>query len=65
MPFANEHACRLKSPAGFDNFRRQNNWQDHEGKRIDAIFGIKDRSSTLQAMRYPKDVWTARSARLH
>ena len=65
MPFANEHACRLKSPGGFDRFRRQNNWQKHDGKRIDAIFGIKSGTSTLQAMRYPKGVWTAESARSH
>ena len=64
-PFKNEHSCRLKSPDQFDSFRRQNNAGQHEGKRIDFIFGIKEGKSELQAMRYPKSIWTASSARSH
>ena len=64
-PFKNEHSCRLKSPEQFDSFRRQNNAGQHEGKRIDFIFGIKEGKSELQAMRYPKSIWTASSARFH
>jgi len=45
--------------------RRQNNWQEHEGKRIDAIWGIKDDKAELQAMRYPKDQWQTADARRH
>ena len=65
MPFANEHSCRLESPDGYDRVRRQNNWQEHEGKRIDAIWGITGDKSELQAMRYPKDQWQASDARRH
>lgn len=64
-PFANEHSCRLISPNQFDTFRRQNNAAQHEGKRIDFIFGIKEGTSKLQAMRYPKSIWTSASARSH
>jgi len=65
MPFANEHSCRLESPEGYDRVRRENNWQEHEGKRIDAIWGIKDDKAELQAMRYPKEQWQASDARRH
>ncbi len=64
-PFPNEHACRLIDPGQFDRFRRQNNAAQHNGKRIDFIFGIKAGKSKLQAMRYPKSIWTAASARSH
>lgn len=64
-PFKNEHSCRLKSPSQFDNFRRQNNAGQHEDKRIDFIFGIKEGKSELQAMRYPKSIWTASFAKSH
>ena len=62
-PFQNEHSCRLESPGQFTSFRRQNNWRKHNGKRIDAIFGIKAGKSKLQAMRMPKDQWSANEAR--
>jgi hypothetical protein len=45
--------------------RRQNNWQEHEGKRIDAIWGIRNDKAELQAMRYPKDQWQTSDARRH
>lgn len=64
-PFTNEHACRLESPSQFDSFRRQNNAVQHDGKRIDFIFGIKEGKSKLQAMRYPKSIWTSASAKSH
>lgn len=62
-PFQNEHACRLNPPDKYDNFRRQNNWRKHNGKRIDAIWGIKSGKSELQAIRMPKDEWSAGDAR--
>ena len=65
MPYPTEHSCRLESPEGYDRMRRQNNWQEHEGKRIDAIWGIKDDKAELQAMRYPKDQWQTADARRH
>jgi hypothetical protein len=64
-PFPNEHACRLESPDSFDKFNRVNNDQESDGKRIDVIYGIKDGKSKIQALRYPKDIWTAESARSH
>lgn len=64
-PYPNEHACRLLSPDQFDSFRRQNNAAKHDGKRIDFIYGIKDGTSKLQAMRYPKSVWAESDAKNH
>jgi hypothetical protein len=65
MPFANEHSCRLESPDGYDRIRRENNWKQHDGKRIDALWGITGDSAELQAMRYPKDQWQTSDARRH
>jgi len=62
-PYQNEHACRLAEPGQFTSFRRQNNWRKHNGKRIDAIFGIKSGKTKLQAMRMPKDQWSVSEAR--
>ena len=65
-PYPNEHACRLQSPDKYKRIRRQNNWRRSNGKRIDAIWGVKkDNTTELQAMRYPKSVWTAGSAKSH
>lgn len=64
-PFPNEHACRLVSPDGFEKFARKNCAGKHEGKCIDFIYGIKDKKSTLQTMRYKKDVWDAKDAKKH
>lgn len=64
-PYANEHACRLKNPDQFDSFARQNCKIKHDDKCIDVIFGIKDGKSQIQAYRYPKDVWTAATAKKH
>ena len=62
-PFANEYSCRLESPGQFTSFRRQNNWRKHDGKRIDAIWGIKAGKSKLQAMRMPKSDWSKSDAK--
>jgi hypothetical protein len=64
-PFANEHSCRLISPGQFERFARKNCQQKHDGKCIDAIFGIKAGKSKIQALRYKKDVWTVAAARKH
>jgi len=64
-PYANEHACRLEDPAKFEKFARKNCDQKHEGKCIDVIFGIKGGKTSIQALRYPKDSWTAAAARNH
>lgn len=66
-PYPNEHACRVKSPDAFesDSFRRVT--RDHEGKEYSIIMGrLKGETTmTTQAMRYPKDAWTAEAARAH
>lgn len=65
MPYPNEHACRLKDPSGFDKFNRENCAQKHNDKCIDVIYGIKEGKSAIQALRYPKDTWTASAAKSH
>jgi hypothetical protein len=65
MPYADEHSCRLMPPAEFEEFRRQNNFRQIDGKRVDAIWGLRNGGSELQAVRYPKDVWTSADARSH
>jgi len=66
MPYPNEHSCRLRPPDRYDRFRRENNWRKHDGKRIDAIWGVTDEGDVeLQAMRYPKAEWDADDARAH
>lgn len=64
-PYPNEHACRLEDPSQFDSFARRNNAATVKGKSIDYIFGIKAGKSTLQAMRFSKDVWTTSEARAY
>ncbi len=68
MPYPNEHSCRLESPDKYDEFRREDCGQKHEGKCIDVIFGIKtkpERKSEIQALRYPIKTWTEGDARNH
>jgi hypothetical protein len=66
VPYENEHSCRRRSPNGYARFRRENNWQTHEGKPLHAIWGITSEGKTeLQAIRYPKSAWTAEAARSH
>lgn len=62
-PYPNEYSCRLKDPGQFTTFRRVNNAAKVNGKRIDFIFGIKNGKSEIQAIRYPKDIWTEDSAK--
>jgi HK97 family phage prohead protease len=63
-PYPNEHACRLLPP-NFDKYNRVNCDQKHDGKCIDVIYGIKGGKSKIQALRYPKKIWTAAAARSH
>ena len=66
MPYENEHSCRLTDPDKYQKFARKNCYKKHDDKCIDYIFGvISADESELQAMRYPKDVWTADAARAH
>ncbi|HET6455435.1 MAG TPA: HK97 family phage prohead protease [Armatimonadota bacterium] len=65
MPYENEHSCRLKEP-NYEKYARENCKVKHDGKCIDYVYGIKGPDeSELQAMRYPKDIWTADSAKAH
>lgn len=69
LPYPNEHSCRLNDPKKYDEFRRQKCGQKSDGKCIDVIYGItgkgKERKSEIQALRYPKDKWSAADARAH
>ena len=60
--YPSEHACRLNSPDKYDSFARKNCFRKHAGKCIDFIFGIKGGKSEVQAMRYPKEKWSASDA---
>jgi len=65
-PYPNEHACRMNDPGKYTRFRRSNCYRKHDGKCIDFIFGRKsDGTTDIQAMRYPKSVWTTEDARAH
>jgi HK97 family phage prohead protease len=64
-PYPNEHACRLNDPGKYDRLRRRNGDREHDGKKIDVIYGIKDGKSEVQALRYPKEEWTAAAAKAH
>lgn len=65
-PYPNEHSCRLEDPGKYKKFARKNCYKKHDDKCIDYIFGvISADESELQAMRYPKDIWTLDAARAH
>jgi len=64
-PYPNEHACRLENPNDFDKFNRVTCGQKHNGKCIDVIYGVKAGKSKIQALRYPKKIWTASAAKSH
>lgn len=64
-PYPNEHACRLREPAQFDQFARVGCFRKSGGKCIDYIFGIKGGKSVVQALRYKKRIWSASAARSH
>lgn len=59
-PYPNEHAARLTDPDQYDDIRRVN---DEFGAGIDAIYGIKDGTSELQAIRFDADRFTPAEAR--
>ena len=60
MPYENEHAARIKDPRQYDSFRRRNNGG---GRGVDYIFGIKDGTSEIQAIRFRTQFYTAAEAR--
>ena len=66
-PYENEHACRLNEPSKYDEFRRKNGAQEHNGKKYDVIYGkIKGGDKwEQQAYRYPKATWEQSAAAAH
>lgn len=60
MPYAHEHAARLRDPAEFDEFRRTNN---AGGEGVHFIYGLKDGKADLQAVRFSVAEFTADEAR--
>ena len=61
MPFANEHAARMKDPGQFTEFRREN---DKFGRGIDVIWGIKEGGDTeVQAIRFDAKRFTVDQAK--
>jgi HK97 family phage major capsid protein len=59
-PYPNEHAARLKDPDQYDSFRREN---DAGGPEIDFIYGIKDGTTEIQAIRFDKNRYSVAEAK--
>ena len=59
-PYPMEHAARLTDPEQYDEFRRDN---DAGGEGVDFIYGIKEGTSELQAIRFSVEQFTADQAR--
>ena len=59
-PYANEHAARIHDPRKYDALRRRN---DAGGKGVDFIFGIKDSTSEIQAIRFRVQFFTVAEAK--
>jgi len=65
-PYPNFHSCRLEDPDKYPKKRYEKCGQKHNGKCIDVIYGIvSPKKSEIQALRYPKEIWTASDARSH
>jgi len=64
-PYTNEHACRMKSPGSYDEFRSQE--KEIGGKKVRFIYGIRTvdgkRVAELQSIRYPTKEWTETDAK--
>ncbi len=59
-PYPNEHAARLKDPDQYDSFRREN---DAGGPGIDFIYGVKDGTTEIQAIRFDKNRYSVAEAK--
>jgi len=59
-PYPNEHAARIKDPAQYDSFAREN---DELGNGIDAIYGIKEGVSEIQSIRFDSSKYTPQQAK--
>lgn len=60
-PYPNEHAARLKDPEQYDRLRRVN---DEGGKGIDFIYGIKDNTLEVQAIRFDASLFSPSEAKI-
>ena len=60
MPYANEHAARLKDPDQYERFTRKNN---EGGEGVDFVYGIKEGNTELQAVRFSKEKFSPEQAR--
>lgn len=58
MPFKNEHSVRVHDPSGYTKFRRGNLTSG-----VDAIYGIKDGKSEIQALRFDKTKFSPEEAK--
>ena len=62
-PYPNEHAARLKDPAQYEEFRRE---EDAGGDGVDFIYGIKiedgETVSEIQSVRFDSEDFTADEA---
>ena len=69
-PYPNEHACRLKDPAQYDECKRGERTAEEpasvKGKKYSIIF-CKKKGGKMeeQAYRYDKEEWTAAQAKAH
>lgn len=59
MPYPCEHAARITDPEQYPRLRRQN---DKFGAGIDAIYGVDAAGSSLQAIRFHSEHFTANDA---
>lgn len=68
-PFSGEHSCRLAPPGDYREFARKNAEQESEGKKIDVVYGIRQKAgkriSEIQSLRYKTEDWTEDKARSH
>ncbi len=59
-PYPNEHAARLTDPDQYEELRREN---DAGGDGVDFIYGIKEGTSEVQAIRFDAEQFTPEQAR--
>jgi len=64
----NFHSCRLEDPGQYTEWAYESEAEKSGGKQIDFVYGIRikpERKSELQAIRYPKKIWSANEAKSH
>jgi hypothetical protein len=63
-PYPNEHACRLMDPGKYDSFARKNCARKAGPNKacVDHIYGVKDGTTEIQALRFPEKDWEMKDA---